>query len=63
MEEDMRTYSVSFERLIDGLPVESKPTELKAQNMMACMTQISSTLLTFGGFENIISIDIQEVER
>lgn len=59
----MRTYSVVYERLIDGLPVESKPTELKAQNVMAAMTQIASTLLTFGGFDNMISIDIQEVDR
>ncbi len=59
----MRTYSISYERLIDGLPVQSKSVELKAQNVMACMTQIAATLLTFGGFDNIISIDIQEVDR
>ena len=59
----MRTYSVMYERLIDGLPVQSKPTEMKAQNVMAAMTQIASTLLVFGGFDDIISIDIQEVDR
>lgn len=59
----MRTYSIMYERLVNGLPVQSKPTELKAQNVMAAMTQIASTLLTFGEFDNIISIDIQEVDR
>jgi len=49
--------------LIDGLPHETEPKEMQAQNIMACMTQIASTLLTFGGFMDIISIDIQEVDR